>query len=127
MSPTPYAKKYTLACNHIVWYVVPPLWDDYLWCVRCRNYQHLYGFEASGGNILDVEGEFRAEKIGKRLVGFCLHQDCHPQEQVTSVYNGSYDRLRMKMHTHYMRSHTKWKITVGNKPQRLPKNSPPPF
>ncbi|HEY6019267.1 MAG TPA: hypothetical protein VIY48_05000 [Candidatus Paceibacterota bacterium] len=120
-------KSYQLDCGHVLWFRIPPNRDDQLWCAKCGKYEHLLAHATQAGVIFDVSGEFKAERKGKKLLGYCLHKDCDPEEVVEISHSSYYHNLQKKMHSHYMRRHTKWTIKTMEKTAKLPPNSPPPF
>jgi len=121
--PLPKAKPYTLDCQHVVWLRHPPVLTDSLWCIRCRRYEPLFMVHArDGGEWYSPNGEYKASRIRKRFHGECLFQGCTYQYDAYSNFNA----LDKEMHSHYMRSHTKWTVQI-KKAARLPPESQPPF
>jgi hypothetical protein len=119
-------RPYTLDCMHVIYLKQTPRPSDSLYCSRCQKYEPLLLTATSGySEIYDPSGEFVATRQGKYIVGICLYSRCVPPYQSKSTT--SYNNLQTQMHTHYMRSHTKWGAIEIKKVDRLPPNSPPPF
>lgn len=122
------AKTYgiLLTCDHTRWFKKPlPEPGDFIFCPSCNSDEQAMPVDvACFGEIIDVAGEFTSRReLDKGYAGTCLYDGCTETDR-----SWSWQSLREKMHTHYMREHTRFgSALVIEQGERLPKDAPAPF
>lgn len=99
-----------LDCGHKLYFKNPfPDIGDILFCPQCQKYQDVGPREARFTETFYPDYNYTSKPYGKRnmFLGTCTYgieddNKCGYQER------GTFYNLRETMHSHYMRTHTKW-------------------
>lgn len=107
--------KIELECKHERWFrrTYVPNSGDRIWCPACDDYREAANANLNVGRTYHAEDDFwseptRAYKGGRKFKGHCTHTDEDNVECGHEFIERNFYKLREHMHTHYMRTHTRF-------------------